>query len=791
MRLREWLPITAWAGGYRRRWLRDDFVAALTVIGLLVPESMAYAQIAGVPPQAGLYATLAGLVIYALFGTSRQIICSPTSTAAIMAAAVVAAHGASSPAHAAALVAMVAVLTGLFSLAAGVARLGFISAFLARPVVIGYLIGLALTIIVRQVPKLLGLHLSTSGNFFRLLWMELTNLSHASLATVVLSAAALLLLFVARRWLPRAPAALTVLVLGVVVAAVFHLGSHGVALVGSIPSGFPAPHLPNVRASEVLGLLPSAAGIAIVVYAEALSGGRTFAIRHGYEIDADQELIALGLANIGSGALGGIVVSGGLSGSALNDTSGAKSQLTSLIGAAVMVLTVLFVTRVLHDLPEAILGAVVVRAVWGLIEVKTLRRFAGIRAVDVVPALAALVGVLALGVLPGLGIAVGLSLAILIYRASRPRAAVLGRVPGEQTYADIARNPEYETFPGLLIFRLDGQLFFANAGLAVDRLNELLNVTRPAPRVVIWNLEMTIDLDVTAAETLLRLAQNLRDDGRDIVFARVRDPVRDVFQRCGLLDLLGEDHLYFTVDDAVQDCLHSRHAVIAGLEGQLAETAAACRLARSMVKGKASPSDAQQQMADIEQRGDRLRAELIGRLEGVLVAPIDREDLFRLSRSIDDVLDNLRDFVREWGLFAIEDARGFAGLLGAAADAIDDLQRAVQTMAGDPREMTESALRSKKAANEIRRLYDARAGAALPRGVDRGGPQVPRTAAAARRRRPAAQRGRRRPVGRRDQALGVRNRYDSGPAGHSFGLAVFERSFGRRRPPRPTMEAIT
>jgi SulP family sulfate permease len=558
--LRRWLPIVAWVGGYRRQWLRGDTIAALTVIGLLVPESMAYAQIAGVPPQAGLYATLAGLVIYALFGTSRQLVCSPTSTAAIMIAAVVATHGATSPARAAALVAMVAILAGLFSMAAGVARLGFISAFLASPVVTGYVVGLALTIVVRQVPKLLGLHLPPTSGFFRLLWAELTHLGHTSATTVVVSAVALALLFGLRRWRPSVPGALIVLVLGIAAGAAFRLGSHGVALIGSIPSGLPAPRLPNVKASDLLGLLPSAAGIAIVVYAEALSGARTFAVKHSYEINANQELIALGLANIGSGAFGGIVVSGGLSGSALSDSSGARSQLTSLIGAVVMLVTVLFVTRVLHSLPDAILGAVVVRAVWGLIDVRALRRYAGIRAVDVGPALAALLGVLALGVLPGLGIAVGLSLAILIYRSSRPHAAVLGRVPGELTYTDVARHPENETFPGLLIFRLDGQLFFANAGVAVDRLNESLNITEPLPRVVVWDLEMTIDLDVTAAETLLRLVRQLRASGRDIVFARVRDPVRDVFRRCGLLALVGEDHLFLTVDDAVHDCLQKRLA---------------------------------------------------------------------------------------------------------------------------------------------------------------------------------------------------------------------------------------
>ena len=707
-RLRRWLPITAWAATYRRRWLRPDTIAALTVIGLLVPESMAYAQIAGVPPQAGLYATLAGLFIYGLFGTSRQIACSPTSTAAIMTAAVVAAHGGVGPGQAVTMVAIVAILVGLVSLVAGVARLGFISEFLARPVVSGYVTGLALTIIAGQVPALLGLHVPHSSNFVQIVWRDITHLDETSAATALMSAIALLLLFSLRRW-PKIPVALTVLVLGTAAAAALHLEAHGVAIIGTIPSGLPRPQLPDIRAGELLGLLPSAAGIAIVVYAEALSGARTFAIRHSYEIDANQELVALGLANIGSGAVGGMVVSGGLSGSALSDSSGAKSQLTGIIGAAVMIVVLLLVTRVGRYLPEAILGAIVVRAVWGLIDLKALRRFAGVRAADVVPAVAALVGVLLLGVLPGLGIAVGLSLAILIYRASRPHAAALGRVPNERTYSDLARHPENETLPGLLIFRLDGQLFFANAGFAVDRLNQLLSDTEPPPRVVIWNLESTTDLDVTAAESLIRLVYDLRLSGRDLVFARAGSAVLDVFARSGLYDLLGEDHFFLTMDDAVEGCLRSRLAVIAALEAQLTEATAACRLSRSLAEGKVTSADALARITAIEHRGDTMRSELVTRLTGVLVAPIDREDLFRLSRSIDDVVDNLRDFVRQWDLYGPGKAEAFVGLLDAVARAIDDLQSALQAIAEDPKDI-KAAMATRRSTNAIRRLYDIELG---------------------------------------------------------------------------------
>ena len=618
---------------------------------------------------------MAGLAIYGLFGTSRQIACSPTSTAAIMTAALVAAHGVSSPSHAITLVAMVAILVGLISLAAGIARLGFISEFLARPVITGYVIGLALTIIAGQVPKILGLDVPTPANFLRIVWEDITHLGETNPVTALVGGIAVVLLFAVRRW-PRVPGALAVLVLGVAAAAVLDLSAYGVAMVGAIPSGLPVPQLPSLHAVDMLGLLPSAAGIAVVVYAEALSSARTFAVRHEYEIDADQELVALGLANIGSGAFGGIVVSGGLSGSALNDSSGARTQLASLIGAAIMLAVLLLVTRVGRDLPEAILGAVVVRAVWRLIDVKALRRFARVRALDVAPALAALVGVLMLGVLPGLGIAVGLSLAILIYRASRPHAAVLGRVRDQRTYSDLLRHPENETYPGLLLFRLDGQLFFANAGFAVDRINQLLTDTLPPPRVVVWNLESSTDVDVTAVETLIRLVHNLRSSGRDLVFARVGSSALDVFKRGGLLDLLGEDHVYLTMDAAVQDCLHSRLAVIAALEAQISEAKKASRVAREAVESKIDSADARARMAEIEHRGDAMRGELVRRLEGVLVAPIDDEDLFRLSRSIDDVLDNLRDFVREWDLYGAGPAGPFVAVLEAVARGIRDLQEA-------------------------------------------------------------------------------------------------------------------
>jgi SulP family sulfate permease len=549
------LPITAWLPAYRAPWLRADALAGLTVMGLLLPEAMAYAQLAGAPPVAGLYATLAGLVLYAVFGTSRQIICSPTSTAAIMTAAAVASMGPHSAGQTIALVAGVALLTGIISVVAGVARLGFIASFISLPVASGYLFGLALIIIVRQVPKLLGIVVPSNRGFFGMLWRELTGLGRISGWTLLVSCVALALLFGLRRWRPHWPAALLALALGILAGFAFNHDSHGVALVGTIPAGLPTPHLPGLSFADIARLAPSAAGITVVVFAEALSGARTFATRHRYDIDPNQELIALGTANLGAGALGGMPVSGGVSGSALNDASGARTEVSSLLAAAVMLVTLLVLTPIFRDLPEAVLGAIVVRAVWGLLNVRELRRYGRARAIDLGLALVALLAVVGLGVLTGLGAAVALSLLVLIYRSSRPHAAVLGRVPGERTYTDLARHPENEQFPGLLIFRLDAQLFFANAGFAHDRLSALVTAAEPPPAVVLWDLEVTTDLDITSADMLRRTEQELRAGGTDLMFARVRDPVRDTFRRSGLLRIVGEDHVFLTVDDGVQHFL--------------------------------------------------------------------------------------------------------------------------------------------------------------------------------------------------------------------------------------------
>ncbi len=322
-----------------------------------------------------------------------------------------------------------------------------------------------------------------------------------------------------------------------------------------VPRSLPLPTLPHVRASDLLDLLPTAGAIAVVVYAEALAGGRSFGARHRYLIDPNQELIALGVSNLGAGLLGGMPVGGGLSASAANDTAGGRTSLAALIAAALLVATVLLAAPAFAYLPQAVLGAVVVRAVWSLIDLGELSRYRHVRTMDFGLALCALLAVLLFGVLVGLAAAVGLSLAALVVRASRPRTAVLGRVPGERTYTDVARHPENEQFPGLLIFRLDSQLFFANAGVAYDRLKALVAAAEPLPVMIIWDLEVTAELDVTAVDMLLRLLKELRIAGIDLAFARVRDSVRDTFGRAGLLHLLGEDHLFLTIDEGVQEYL--------------------------------------------------------------------------------------------------------------------------------------------------------------------------------------------------------------------------------------------
>ena len=555
------LPVRDWLPHYERRWLRPDLVAAAAVWAVLVPEGMAYASLAGLPPETGLFAALAPLLAYAVLGTCRQLTVGPSSAVAAYSAAAIAPLAAGDAARFIALSALLALLVGGLLLVAGLARLGLIADFFARPVLTGFVAGLALVIGVGQLYKLLGVE-GGGTTFFGKLEVLLRQLESTHLLTLAIGLAALVLIFAMRASVPKAPSALMAVVLGVVVVSVFGLDEQGVQIVGDIPAGLPHPTFPSFVISDVTDLLPDAAALALIAFAESIAGARAFAVKHGYEVDADQELVALGAANLGAGLLQGFSVDASLSRSAVADASGVKSQLSGIILFVFLVVTMLLLMPLFHDLPEAVLGAIVIAAVAHLVDFPALRRLRRVDRTDFLLALLCLSGVLLFGILIGLLVAVVVSLLALVYRAYRPSAAILGRAPGavddeNLRYRGIEDHRDYETFPGLVILRVDGELFFGNARWFRETVRSLVREQEVPVREVLVHAGAVPNLDTTAAAMLKELIAELDGGGIQLHFARATTSLYGDMERNGLIELVGgPERFHETVAAGVADYLH-------------------------------------------------------------------------------------------------------------------------------------------------------------------------------------------------------------------------------------------
>ena len=550
------VPMAAWLPGYDRSWLRPDIIAGLTVWALLVPEAMAYASLAGLPPEAGLYAALPPLVLYAIFGTSRQVSVGPSSAVAVMVAATVAPLAAGDGERGIALAAGLALLVGGILVAAGVARLGFVSEFMARPVLTGFITGLALIIGLGQADKLIGVH-AEGDNFFVELVDLFSKLPDAHLETLLVGGGCIVLLFGLKRYAPKTPAALITVALSILAVTLFDLDGRGVHITGDIPAGLPPIEIPDLSIADLKELLPGAFAIALVAYAESIAGARSFTTKHHYDVDPNQELIALGMSNAGAGLSQGFAVDVSLSRSSVADEAGAKTQVAGLVNAALILITILALTPLFHDLPEAALGAVVISAVAHLIDLEEFKRLYRVRKPDFWLAVVCMMGVLIVDVLPGLIIAVVISLLVLVYRASRPHTATLGRV-AEDTYRDVERYPEAETIAGLVIFRFDAELFFANANVFRDTVRQLVAASEPPATALLIDAEGITDLDTSAADTLEELRSELASTGVELVMARVHGRVRDMMRRSGLEESIGQDQIYATVRAGVEGYLERR-----------------------------------------------------------------------------------------------------------------------------------------------------------------------------------------------------------------------------------------
>lgn len=549
--VRRVLPIIAWLPDYRFQYLPGDLLAGITVWALLVPEAIAYAGIAGVPPEYGLYAVPLALIAYAAFASSRHLFVGPSSTVAAISAVTVLPLALGNQSRYLALTIAFALLVGIVFLFSGWLKLGFLARFFAKPVLKGFVIGLAFYIAVGQSGKLFGVHTDGSNVI-----MQVTSIfqqtGNWSWPTLLVGSVSLLLLLLLRRYLPRIPAALLALVLAITFSLAFNLANHGVAVVGEIPTGLPKWSLEGLEIQDFLNLLPGALAALVVGFAESLASAKVYAEKYNEPIDPNQEMIGYGMANLGSALFQGFVVSGSLSKTAAGDMAGGKTPIVLFVCSGLTLLTILFLAGFFTSLPEAVLATVVIYAVWGLIEFQSLASYWRVRKGDFAFALVAMLGVVLLGILQGILIGIVLSLVAFITRASLPHVALLGQDPSGTRYGELSEHADYMPVPGLIIYRFDGPLFFANADRFTAGISALVQNAKAPPREVIVDCEAVVDIDTTAMDELCQLQARMEKKGISIVLARVHIRMRQILQRgssvCRSLDL----NSFPTVRDAVQ-----------------------------------------------------------------------------------------------------------------------------------------------------------------------------------------------------------------------------------------------
>jgi sulfate permease, SulP family len=549
--LHRFVPITAWAPRYDRRDLRSDLGAGLTIGAMLVPQGMAYALLAGLPPEVGLYASIVPVLLYAIFGTSRQLAVGPVAIVSLVTASALAPlyeQGTSGYLSAAALLAL---MVGVIHLLLGVGRLGFVVNFLSHSVLVGFTAAAAIIIGFSQVKHLLGVSTARTEVFYETVIevFEAADGTHATTLTIGVASIALLLAL--KRWLKQIPSALILVVVSILVVKALDLEARGVKTVGEIPNSLPVFSLPDFGIGTVRSLAVPALVITLVGFMESVAVGKVYARRHRYEIDANQELVGLGFANVGAGLFGGYPVTGGFSRTAVNDAAGARTPLASIITAILVLITVVFLTPLFTSLPQAALGAIIIVAVTNLVDVKEMRHIARVKRSDVIGMSVAFVGTLVLGIELGILVAVVASMLVVFARMSKPHTATLGRIPESTNYRNVERFPEAITETGIRIVRIDAALSFVNAqhvkrlclAAAADLTDE--------PRALVVDCSGINDIDATGADALSEVITEFEEAGALLLLADVKGPVRDVLRRADLWDRL-DGRIHATAHQAVQ-----------------------------------------------------------------------------------------------------------------------------------------------------------------------------------------------------------------------------------------------
>ncbi len=548
------LPILGWLPKYNRAWLAGDLIAALSVWALMVPQSLGYADISGVPVQYGLYAAALALLIFPLFTTSRHVVTGPSSTiSAVTGSAVLLVTTSGSP-EAVQLVAAITVLAGLLYILLYILKMGWISNFLSESVLTGFIFGIGIDVVIGQLKKITGTT-ESGDNAWQKLFSWIQGLPETNIPTLILGVSLLVMLVLLHLYAPKVPGALIAVVVGIGAATIFPLEDLGVKLTGSVPSGLPSFVLPSLSfiGENLSVILPAAIGVMLVGFSESLAAARQYASKYHYDIDVDHEMLAQGMANTSSGLFQGINVDGSLSKSALNNSSGGRTQLASLAQGVFVILTLLFLAPLFAKLPQAALGAIVITAVvFGLFKVKEMRRLARLSRAEFWLAMAALLGVLTFGTLEGVFIGVALSLLWLIWRSSHPAIPLLGKIPDANAYQSVENHPDAATYPETVIIRFDGPLFFATASSLRERIRELTRDIEPPVKAVILDMESTNIIDLEGSDELREIGKELEEMNIAFYLTCVKVIIKQTLEKDGVLEIIREERFHPSVESAVE-----------------------------------------------------------------------------------------------------------------------------------------------------------------------------------------------------------------------------------------------
>ena len=545
-----WLPPVRWLGGYQAAWLPGDVVAGVTLAAYAIPVSLAYASLAGLPPQVGIYGYLLGGLGYALLGSSRQLAVGPTSAISLMIAASVAPMAEGDAERYVQIASLAAFTVAGLCLLAWLFRLSVLVTLISDSILTGFKIGAGLTIAMTQLPSLFGIA-GGGHNFFERVYLLVGQLGHIQLVVLAMGAVAIAMLLMGERWLPGRPVALAVVALSIFLATVLGLPAIGVPVTGNIPEGLPTLAGPALRLRDVEGIVPLAAGCLLLAYIEGVSAARTFAAKHGYDLDPRQEFLGIGAANLGAALGHGYPVAGGLSQSAVNDKAGAHTPLALLAASTTLALCLLFLTGLLENLPKAVLAAVVLTAILGLFDFRGLLYMWRVSRMDFYAATIAIMGVLLLGILQGILLAALISILLLLARASRPHVALLGRVPGTNSYSDLARHPENEPLGSVIACRPEASLLYVNAGSVLETVMASVLKNRSKIRAVVCDLSASPYLDLAGARILHALHDELAAQGIALQIVGARGRVRDLLRADGLAEKVGGLERAVSLDDAI------------------------------------------------------------------------------------------------------------------------------------------------------------------------------------------------------------------------------------------------